>query len=125
MKRKPIGNVLALFIVAMSAASVLTSCVTKDIVVRTPDLSTVVDGEYRGFFDGGIVKAEVSVSISAGRIASVRILRHDCGRGKPAEVIVDSVVAAQSLEVDVISGASYSSKVILKAIEVALSPGGR
>jgi len=38
-------------------------------------------------------------------------------------VIVDSVIENQSLDVDAISGATYSSKVILKAIENALARG--
>jgi len=46
-------------------------------------------------------------------------------KGKPAEAIVDSVVAAQSLQVDIVSGATLSSKCILKAIEVALESAPR
>jgi uncharacterized protein with FMN-binding domain len=42
------------------------------------------------------------------------------GKGKPAEVIPQKVMDAQSLQVDTISGVTSSSKVILKAIEKAL-----
>jgi len=38
-----------------------------------------------------------------------------------AELITDMVIDSQSLKVDVVSGATYSSKIILKAIENALA----
>jgi uncharacterized protein with FMN-binding domain len=48
-------------------------------------------------------------------------VKHVNGQGKPAEVITEKVIETQSLQVDVVSGATYSSKVILKAIENALA----
>jgi len=53
---------------------------------------------------------------------SFTILEHDNGKGGKAEKIVDDVIKAQSLNVDVVSGATVSSKVILKAGEMALAP---
>jgi uncharacterized protein with FMN-binding domain len=50
----------------------------------------------------------------------VDIVRHDNGKGSPAEIIVDRIIEAQSLKVDLISKATYSSKAILKAVENAL-----
>jgi uncharacterized protein with FMN-binding domain len=47
-------------------------------------------------------------------------LEHRNGQGEAAEVIPQMVVDAQSLQVDAISGATFSSKVILLAIEDAL-----
>ncbi|WP_313562885.1 FMN-binding protein [Ruminiclostridium cellobioparum] len=41
-------------------------------------------------------------------------------RGAKAEAIVDKIISEQSVTVDVISGATNSSKVILKAVENAL-----
>ena len=49
------------------------------------------------------------------------MLEHKNGQGTPAEVIPEKVVETQTLEVDIVSGATYSSKVILKAIENALN----
>ena len=53
-------------------------------------------------------------------IKEIELKKHDNGQGFPAEIIPGKVVEAQSLEVDIVSGATYSSKVILKAIENAL-----
>jgi uncharacterized protein with FMN-binding domain len=40
--------------------------------------------------------------------------------GKKAEAIVPAIIEAQNLTVDVVSGATGSSKAILKAVENAL-----
>jgi uncharacterized protein with FMN-binding domain len=110
---------------ALLASLILASCMTNKVEIGSPDLSRASDGAWKGYYDGKLVKVEVEVGIADRRIESIEILRHECGKGKPAERIVDSVVAAQSLQVDVVSGASYSSKCILKAIEVAIEAASR
>ena len=54
-------------------------------------------------------------------LPSVHILEHNNGRGQAAESIVDRVTSSQSIEVDAVSGATFSSQTILKAVENALS----
>jgi len=93
---------------------------TKSLTITTPNYGSLPDGTYRGVYDGGLVRAEVAVTIQAKDIQSVELLHHDHGRGAEAEKIVGSIVEAQSLEVDVVSGATVSSKAILKAVENAL-----
>ncbi len=105
----------------LATALLAAACAMPDIKVTTPPFSTLPDGAYEGSHDGGMVKASVSVAMAGGSIASVRILSHDCGTGKPAERIIEDVVARQSLDVDAVAGATYSSRVILKAIENALT----
>jgi len=113
--------IIALSACAIMVAAALGSCTMPEIRISTPAFAGLADGSYKGFYDGGMVKAEVEVTIAGGSMTAVTILRHECGTGKPAEAIIDDVVAAQNLDVDVISGSTYSSKVILKAIEVALT----
>jgi len=84
------------------------------------NLSALSDGSYEGSYSAFPVSVTVEVTINDHQITQIEILKHDNGQGKPAEVIIDDVIEKQSLEVDVISGATYSSKVILKAIENAL-----
>lgn len=95
----------------------------ENLTIDQVDLSRVRDGEYEGEFDGVLVKARVRVSVSGGRITDLTILKHENGLGRKAESIVQSVVQAQSLSVDTVSGATHSSKVLLKATEVALRQG--
>lgn len=67
-----------------------------------------------------MVAADVSATVRNHKITDIKILRHKNERGQRAEVIPQRVLAAQSLKVDTVSGATNSSKVILKAIENAL-----
>ena len=88
--------------------------------IQDVDLSKVPDGVYVGSQDAVLVAAEVRVTVEGGAIRRIEILRHENGRGKPAEGVLDRVMAAQSLRVDAVSGATSSSKVLLKALENAL-----
>lgn len=117
----PARRRLALLVAA--AAFIASACATPAIAIGSPDLSKVRDGVWRGDYDGGMVKVEVEVAVTSRRIDSVTILKHECGLGKPAERIVRDIVAAQSLDVDLVSGASFSRKCILKAVELALARG--
>jgi len=89
------------------------------------DLATLSDGIYKGDYAVFPVSVEVDVTISNHEIIAIDLIKHYNGQGKPAEVITQDVIAAQTLNVDVISGATYSSKIILKAIEVALTSDGK
>ena len=97
--------------------------IISDVEIRTPDISLIRDGVYNGFFDAIFVSADVDVTVQNHMITGIVINEHNNGRGAPAEVITEDVISRQSLEVDTISGATSSSKVILKAIENALGKG--
>ncbi|MDR0497931.1 MAG: FMN-binding protein [Treponema sp.] len=102
--------------------ALISACVNlDDIVINTPDLSKIADGKYRGDSKVGPVRVTLDVTMESGVIASMQITRHLNGRGKKAEAIVPRVIEAQSLNVDVISGATGSSKAILQAAENALT----
>ena len=92
----------------------------KDIVITNPDLSKVSDGIYQGSSKVGPVRVTLDATMRNSAITSIQIVRHFNGRGKKAEAIVPKVIEAQSLAVDVISGATASSKAILQAVENAL-----
>ena len=85
------------------------------------DLSTVEDGTYTGSEDAQIIKVTAEVTVKDHSITEVKLLQHDNGKGKPAEVIVNHIVANNSLEVDAISGATHSSQVIKVAVYNALT----
>jgi uncharacterized protein with FMN-binding domain len=84
------------------------------------DMNSLTDGTYRGKAKHWPVAADVEVVVADKRIESITILRHRQGRGKQAEVITDHIIARQSLDVDVISGATLSSRTIIEAAENAL-----
>lgn len=87
------------------------------------DLTQIADGTFPGTCDNGLVKVRVEVEVQNREITEVKLLEHDNGLGGAAEAITDTIVQQQSVEIDAVSGATMSSKTILKAVENALSEG--
>lgn len=119
--------VIAIIIVAMVIVFNIAVRNMKEIMEENPletvDFSRVKDGVYTGVFDARIVSAEVEVTILEGRMTNVKLLSHNHGKGYGADDILPVVLENQTLEVDLITGATGSSKVVLKAIENALRKG--
>ena len=88
------------------------------------DLSQVPDGTYEGVYDADLIKVKVAVDVKDHQMTDIRLLQHDNGKGAPAEAVIPEVLSTQSLDVDIVSGATNSSKVILKSIELALTGAG-
>ena len=84
------------------------------------DITSIPDGAYTGASDVGFIAAAVEVTVMDGVITSIDLLSHKNGRGIPAERIVIEILEKQTTDVDAISGATNSSRVIRKAIENAL-----
>lgn len=77
------------------------------------------EGEAQGF--GGPIK--VSVTIENGEITSIDVLSHDdedAAYYDSAVAVIDEMLDAQSTDVDVVSGATFSSNGIIGAVEEAL-----
>ena len=92
----------------------------QSTIVSDVDTSAIPDGSYIGEYDVGLVYAKVEVHVKSGKIADISILEHRNGRGTTAESIVDSIISSQKIDVDAVSGATSSSTVIKKAVELAL-----
>ncbi len=89
--------------------------------INTIDLTNVPDGTYEGSYDADLIKVKVLVEVKDHSICHIELVQHDNGKGSPAEAIIPQVIESQSLNVDAVSGATNSSKVILKSIELALN----
>jgi len=95
----------------------------KNLTAKMPDLALKTDGTYRGNYDlsGTPVDVILEVTIQNHKITGIKIVKHSCSPiGKKAEKIIDQIIAVQNLEVDAVSGATGSSKAIIKAVENAL-----
>lgn len=92
----------------------------NNIQIGDINISELQDGIYTGEYDVGFIYAKVEVTVISGRITKIRLIRHDNDKGAAAEDITDTVIREQLLQVDAVSGATNSSKTILKAIEEAL-----
>mgnify|MGYP000992875862 CR=1 FL=1 len=83
----------------------------------------VYTGQSKGF-DGEI---SVEVTLSDSRIESVKVLEHTETEGigsMAVEMLPEAIVAAQSLQVDAVGGATASSTGILAAVADALAKAG-
>ncbi|MHB1154823.1 MAG: FMN-binding protein [Eubacteriales bacterium] len=107
----------------MTASAVIQRNLTKLAQDDIPDvnLAEISDGDYQGSYSVFPVSVVVKVTVENYKIIHIELIKHFNGQGTPAEIILSKVEESQSLNVDIISGATYSSKVILKAIENALS----
>lgn len=92
----------------------------KETTFEDIHISDIPDGVYVGEYDVDFIYAKVEVTVQNGEITNINILEHRNERGKTAEVIADSIVDEQKIDVDAISGATNSSTVIKKAVENAL-----
>ena len=92
----------------------------KKTTIEEVNISDIPDGVYIGEYDVNFIYAKVEVDVSGGKIIDVRILEHRQERGKAAEAVANEIVDEQRIDVDTVSGATNSSIVIKKAVEVAL-----
>lgn len=125
MKAKKL--LLSLLFVTVLSGSIYYFVSTKivkesnDIVLNNLQLDNVDDGIYIGEYALSPVKVKVEVVIKNNIVEKIEILEHQKGIGDKAEKITEDVINKQSLNVDVVSGATVSSKVILKAVDNAVN----
>lgn len=93
----------------------------KEIEIADVDLSTVADGVYEGSFKQGRWNYRVAVTVKDHKITRIELLsKRDKMFENMYQTAFERVLAAQSPNVDAVSGATVSSKALLKAIENAL-----
>lgn len=88
------------------------------------DLTSVEDGVYTGTADGYNGPINVEVTVEGGSITDVKVLSHNDSPGisDPAiEQIPAAMVEGNTTEVEVVSGASFTSNGIMAAVNNALS----
>lgn len=129
MKRKERFVLAVILVVALIAALSIRGILSNsqanlsqlaDEKLEDISLTRLADGDYFGSYKAFPISVKVKVTVKNHSISDIELLKHFNGQGSAAEVIPGKVVEAQSLNVDTVAGATYSSKVILKAIEDAL-----
>ena len=82
------------------------------------------DGIYEGTGTGFAGKITVSVEIKDKKIVAITILNveaDDAAFFNRAKGVIDRIIQSQNLDVDVVSGATYSSRGIISAVKNALT----
>ncbi|HDP69585.1 MAG TPA: FMN-binding protein [Actinobacteria bacterium] len=96
----------------------------RNMPINEVDLSKVMDGSYRGDFSYANFTYEAEVSVKNHEIENIKILKNrEDEYAKRAEGVVQKVRKSQSLDVDTVTGATTTSKALLKAMENALNKG--
>jgi uncharacterized protein with FMN-binding domain len=84
----------------------------------------LVDGSYFGVYEGGMYKwreNEVQVMVTSAKVSEIDLLSSKENRPPEfTEELFNRVIKKQSLQVDVITGATLTSNAFLKSIENAL-----
>lgn len=103
-----------------------------NVVIDPVNFNNLQDGVYTGEYKGtkdSLRNTKVQVTVASGSVTEIKVVEGPLSKEKQtAEVrngqsindLFNRVIESQSLQVDVISGATISSKVHLKAVENAL-----
>ncbi len=122
-----VALIIVVFVVAHIGVTVLSLKMYQkrvgEITFSEIDLRKVQNGIYRGEYDVGYISAEVVVTVKDGKFTDIELVEHKTERGKKAEVITEIMLAEQKIDVDAITGATNSSKVIRKSVEEAVKKG--
>lgn len=99
----------------------------RSLPLNVVDFSRLNDGAYHGAYTGGMYKwraNECDVTVTNGKVTGIQLAgSEDPGaENTDTEMLYERVIAAQSLQVDTISGATLTSKAYLQCVENALIP---
>lgn len=123
-KKKIMVVLIFIFMIIFVSLAVMLYQATKkanNMQVDDVDLSFISDGQYIGEYAIFPVYVKAEVTVKNHEFVGIEILEHDNGLGSKAESIKEDIERKQSLNVDTISGATVSSKCILKAVENAIT----
>lgn len=116
-----IKNYVFILNVMIVILSFIWSCTPAASIGGNVNENKLQDGVYEGEFKHGPVSAAVKVTIKDQKIADIELIKHDTWKGKKAEpVIPQRIIENQSTDVDVVTGATHSSRVIMNAVQKAL-----
>jgi len=92
----------------------------QDIPIAEVSLENVADGTYEGEYLFETIYAKVRVIVRDKEIKKVSLEAYESEKGDDAKSIVNSIVEKQRVNVDDVSGATDSSRVIKLAVLNAL-----
>lgn len=129
-------SIIGLIALGMGGAIVFTGpgrAELRNMKINAVDFHNLRNGVYTGVYHGakdGSRDAAVEVTVASGAVTKVKVtegalanekqgteIRH----GQTINSLFDRVIKSQSLQVDVISGATLTSNAHLKAVENALA----
>lgn len=123
-------TVIRTVIVSVVVAIFLGSCATKEMIrvrnmpIRDVDLNRVPDGSYEGEFTYGGFTYRTRTRVINHRITDIQVSENRGTRhARKAEGVIPRVLSEQTPDVDAVTGATTTSKALLKSIEISLTAG--
>ncbi len=114
---------------ALAAIFFLAACEPGEVkrvralTISDVDLITIPDGVRKGSFALGNDTFEVETTVANHRIVRIDLVRTvNASYAKKAAGVVPRVIERQTPNVDAVTGATATSKAILKAVERSLAP---
>lgn len=95
--------------------------IIDSVVIEDVDLTQTENGVYVGEFGEFLVDVKLEVTVKDHQITGIEIIEQRAGPGYEALETIDRIIEAQSPNVDVVSGATGSSKSIMIAVQKALT----
>jgi uncharacterized protein with FMN-binding domain len=96
----------------------------KNLPLNSIDFSRLKDGTYIGEYDGGMYHwrtNKIQVTVTGGKVTDIKAVEHKENQSADfLNTLYGRVIDAQSLQVDVVSGATLTSKAYLQGVENAL-----
>lgn len=91
----------------------------KNVEINNVDISKLADGTYSGQYSKGRWNSEVEVTVKDNKIEGIKLLSDPLIPDVSKELSKE-IIEKQKVKVDVVSGATVSSKAYLKSVENAL-----
>lgn len=117
---------LLLIMLAVAMVFGLAACTNeKPADIQKPE-NAIVNGVYEGVGSGKGGEIKVNVTIENDAIVAIEIVEHNETPGYEAamETLTENILASNSLEVDLVSGCTYTSNGFIEAVNAALASAG-
>lgn len=116
-----LSSLLVIIFLLFLAVTYLNLQRLRNMAIDEPDLQKLENGKYVGRTEVGGFPYIVEVTMADHRIQEIKFLRNqDNVYGRWAEGVIHQVLKRQTLQVDAITGATTTSKALLKTVSNAL-----
>lgn len=93
-----------------------------NLKIASVDISEISDGIYAGEYHSVLDPIKVNVHIESGRINGIDLnAGNQTDYGKKGNKVIENIIRDNNPKTDVIAGATVTSKIIMKAVEKALT----
>lgn len=104
----------------------LAACTSEKPSDSQTSENAIVNGVYEGVGSGKGGEIKVNVTIENDAIVSIEVVEHNETPGYEAamETLTENIMASNSLQVDLVSGCTYTSNGFIEAVNAALASAG-